>query len=349
MAGSVTTDAAGSGRRSSTVARGCLSFVLASALASAGLLIVAEPASALTLTVTSSSDDGDGVCDDTCTLRDAMLAANVSPLEDIINFDIAPAGAHVIRPLSELPTMVGPVRINGRSQPGSTGGQDQQIRLDGSLAGDTADGLRLAGGDSWVETMMITGFGGTGLVLIGGGRNEISANRIGIDRAGQAGIGNTRGVDVVDSSENVISNNYIAGNTQEGIRIRTTSTLTEASDNQIWGNRIGDVDDRAVGNGTGVALYAGGNTVGRSRLFDANAIAGNSIGIDVRSAEPNTITSNYIGTAYGAGRGMGNGVGIFVSTPDVPNIIGGVDRGNIISGNTNQGIVLEGGSPLGSR
>ena len=47
---------------------------------------VASPAP-VTLTVTQADDAGDGICDQTCTLRDAVAGANASPGDDTINFD----------------------------------------------------------------------------------------------------------------------------------------------------------------------------------------------------------------------------------------------------------------------
>ena len=41
------------------------------------------------LTVNQPHDAGDGVCDSTCTLRDAVIAANATPSSDVINFDPA--------------------------------------------------------------------------------------------------------------------------------------------------------------------------------------------------------------------------------------------------------------------
>src|SRR5687767_11933580 len=55
------------------------------------------------LTVNQPDDAGDGVCDSTCTLRDAVLAANATPAADVINF--APTLASV--------TLDGEIRIAG--------------------------------------------------------------------------------------------------------------------------------------------------------------------------------------------------------------------------------------------
>ncbi|MCA1620542.1 MAG: PxKF domain-containing protein [Acidobacteria bacterium] len=55
------------------------------------------------LTVNQPDDAGDGVCDATCTLRDAVLAANATPAADVINF--APALTTI--------TLEGEILING--------------------------------------------------------------------------------------------------------------------------------------------------------------------------------------------------------------------------------------------
>jgi len=56
----------------------------------AWVLAIASPAGAAqTYTVTQLTDDGDGVCDDTCSLRDALDTANSSPGADTI---VLPAG-----------------------------------------------------------------------------------------------------------------------------------------------------------------------------------------------------------------------------------------------------------------
>src|SRR5205085_11290002 len=47
-------------------------------------------------TVTSTDDPGDGVCDASCTLRDAILAVNPIPDGNVIRFAIPGAGPHTI-------------------------------------------------------------------------------------------------------------------------------------------------------------------------------------------------------------------------------------------------------------
>jgi CSLREA domain-containing protein len=52
-------------------------------------LVAAAPASAATFTVNSTADNGDGVCDATCTIRDAVESANKDATKDTI---VLPAG-----------------------------------------------------------------------------------------------------------------------------------------------------------------------------------------------------------------------------------------------------------------
>lgn len=73
-------------------------------------------------TVTSSADPGDGVCNATCTLREAVAAANGNgnaAAIDEIHFAIPGAGPHTIVLASSLPVLTQPVTIDGYTQPGA--------------------------------------------------------------------------------------------------------------------------------------------------------------------------------------------------------------------------------------
>lgn len=86
-------------------------------------------------TVTHTGDSGPG------SLREAILAANANPGPDRILFWIAPSNrVHVIRPVSGLPPITGPVTIDGLTQPGSAPNSLEHgfnatnlVTLDGSL------------------------------------------------------------------------------------------------------------------------------------------------------------------------------------------------------------------------
>src|SRR3954453_8793 len=90
-------------------------------------------ASATTYTVASTGDlpdatPGDNVCKDTtdppanakCTLRAAIIEANNHAGTDTAAFGIG-AGAQTIAPFSQPPAIIGPLVIDGTSQPGYAG------------------------------------------------------------------------------------------------------------------------------------------------------------------------------------------------------------------------------------
>lgn len=74
-------------------------------------------------TVNSANDVNDGVCDGVhCSLREAILAANVDGLDSDIIFNIPGAGPHTINPNGPFPTVVATkTRILGETQPGGPG------------------------------------------------------------------------------------------------------------------------------------------------------------------------------------------------------------------------------------
>jgi parallel beta-helix repeat protein len=82
------------------------------ALAAVVLLLLGDAtaeAGGNTYTVNSDLDPGDGVCDVTCTLRDAIISANASPGHDSIAFDPngVPGAIYIIKLSSLLPPIEG--------------------------------------------------------------------------------------------------------------------------------------------------------------------------------------------------------------------------------------------------
>ena len=75
---------------------------------------------------------------------------------------------------------------------------------------------------------------------------------------------------------------------------------------------------------------------------------GSNEGIELSgsSATGNLIAGSYIGTDATGTTGLANNVGVFVTNNSGANTIGGsqAGAGNLISGNTNGGILIEGGS-----
>src|SRR5438093_208882 len=94
-----------------------LGQLIRAAVVIAGLSVAAqlERARAATNVVTNTSDSGAG------SLRQAILSANLTAnVPDMITFNIAGAGPHVIIPLTPLPPVTDPLIIDGYSQAGAS-------------------------------------------------------------------------------------------------------------------------------------------------------------------------------------------------------------------------------------
>jgi CSLREA domain-containing protein len=121
-------------------------------------LLPPRPAQAATIVVTTTSDTGDGVCDATCTLREAIIMANTLPSADTITFSPSANGTIILQ--NDLPTISGTLTItgNGLNSTIISGNHVRRIfwQSDGSLTleyltirdGNTADvaGAMYAGG-----------------------------------------------------------------------------------------------------------------------------------------------------------------------------------------------------------
>jgi CSLREA domain-containing protein len=88
-----------------TITASSLRTVLATGIALGPLAAAATSAHAAQFPVNPPTDPGDGACDATCTLRDAITAANADAAADTITF----AGAlGTIQPASSLPVITNP-------------------------------------------------------------------------------------------------------------------------------------------------------------------------------------------------------------------------------------------------
>lgn len=272
-----------------------------------GLLVV-EPATpaANTFTVTTTADSGPG------SLRQALTDFRLTNQPGRIAFAIPGAGPHVIRPASALPIPTFPLVIDGFTQPGSrpnTAAPWQptnavhMVVLDGSLAGTSGIGLTLRGSGSVVRGLQIVRFGTHGILLNGGQDMVVEGCTIGTDAAGAAGLGNGYSGVWVDRSTRA----RIGG-------------ATPAARNVISGN----------GN-YGVLVY-------------------------LQEASGTVIEGNFIGTTPAGTAARANGFGGIYSgnptgmTPSptsstaVDVRVGGTaaGAGNLISGNTGFGVLLNG-------
>ncbi|MEI2692106.1 MAG: right-handed parallel beta-helix repeat-containing protein [Anaerolineae bacterium] len=202
---------------------------------------------------------------------------------------------------------------------------------------------------------LISGNGAAGIYL-GSGDGSVSSpslvqgNLIGVDAVGLSALPNQIGIDISDSTGNMIggstagARNLISGNTQAGIRV------VDGSDNTIHGNWIG-VDATGVAalpNNTGILIttysqYGSGSfEVGGGAAGEANVVSGNSApGINVTGRVGGSVSGNLIGVGADGVTALGNGShGITAS--DSSTGIGGAGAGNVIAANGGYGIAIDG-------
>jgi CSLREA domain-containing protein len=129
----------------------------------------------------------------------------------------------------------------------------------------------------------------------------------------------------------------------------TTQTTNQGDTNSL-GPEI-ELEGTGAGAGVDGLLISSANNIVRGLVI--NSFNGN--GININSGNGNTIEGNYIGTDATGTNDLGNGDisgiaggGIWVSSNN--NVIGGTTPAsrNVISGNDNEGINLQGGAPSGN-
>jgi hypothetical protein len=320
-------------------------------------LIWPDGALAETFTVTNTQDSGKG------SLRQAILGANGRMGADTIRFRIEGKGVKTIRPQSPLPTITtDALTIDGYTQRDAerntlANGTNAKlkIQLDGTNAGATAfAGLQVgAGADgSRISGLVINRFDNAGISIEASGCS-VSGNFVGTNVAGNTDLGNgSIGVNVFGGDGNTIggdfsnARNLISGNDDHGVRIDGAST----DENAVRGNLIGTnaAGSAALANaGAGVALPDGpsGSRIG-GVAGARNVISGNGRSGIYMVASNSVVEGNFIGTNATGDADLGNDEsGIFVEAGG-DNLIGGTSNGvrNVISGNTDDGITIEGSS-----
>ncbi len=274
------------------------------AVAAGGLMVYsAAPAHAADFTVTNTFDPGDGICNASCTLSEALIYAGANPGPDTIKFNIPGSGVKTINPKQEL-WLSEEDTIDGYSQPGSVANTSQtgtnaqpKIEIDGSEAGQGASGLQIIGPNATVKGLVINRFDGHG-IEVGGGPGSpgdsanIEGNFIGTDPTGVMDLGNGgHGVSAHNEDVNVGNNasaahNLISGNEGSGVALLDTKNARVAH------NLIGLKKDgvSALGNsGDGVLID------GETNVLTRNSISFNGgEGIDLEGDGP---TANDPGDA----------------------------------------------------
>ncbi len=301
----------------------------------AGLAVVAVPqALAATFTVNVSGDDSDGICDAiSCTLREAVTAANANAGADQIVFDL-PLGSTTISPNPPaLPPLAGQLTIDGTTQPGYASGG--RVVVDGSSAGAGNNGFEVNSAGNVIKGLVINGFSNRNVWITAPG-NTLSQSFIGTSASGTAAVGAPAfaSVTVQGGSGNTIGGpaaadgNVIAG----GLSIFGAA----ASGTVVRNNRIG-VDATGTAALETAALIV--DQAPGTAIFD-NVVAS----IDVQSASGtnirrNRIGTNAAGTAALTGAPSPNGIQL-LAAPDTT--IGATDGdGNVISGKAGDGIRIQ--------
>src|SRR6185503_6308799 len=258
---------------------------------------------------------GDGSCltsGGVCTLRAAIQEANATPGADKINFNIPPGNQQTIT-VGNLPAISEAVTMDATTQPGfNTTTNVPLIALTSNAAG-SGFGLLFthATGTSTVRGLvinnfsigMIIGTSGTGLV-------QVKGNYIGTDATGTSAVGNTRGVAISSSTNNLIGGttaadrNVISGNT-------TGVLIQNGTNNTVIGNYIGTnaAGTAAVSNSDGVYITsAPNNLIGGVGAGEANIIAFNYNGVvvTVATATGNAIRGNAIFSNVNTGIDQGD-------------------------------------------
>ncbi len=293
--------------------------------------------------VQSMADDGS-----VGTLRWAVLQANANPGPNMIQFDIPGTGVQQIALGSPLPQITNPVLIDGTTQPNYAG--HPLIELNGAGAGSNCNGLVLAGGQSTVQGLVISGFSGAGIVIEGPGGDLVQANQVGTDPSGTRAQPNGVGIEVVGCSSNTIGGasvgmgNLISGNLGAGVEV--VRSTQDSTNNLIAGNLIGTTANGSapLGNqGNGILIEgASGNIIGGDGSSAGNVVSANlENGIDLASAATATLISgNLIGTTANGLQALGNQDDGILLESATSNTIGGTTAsdGNVISGNLGNGV-----------
>lgn len=267
-------------------------------------------------TVTNLNDSGSG------SLRAAITNVNsaVSSQYSGINFSVA----GIIILLSDLPSITNKVLIDGTSAPGYDAGNTTAAPLVAVNFNGVGTGFNLNSGSagSGISALSIYGSTSNGVTLNASNITLLS-NYIGLNLSGTAGGNAQNGVYIsAASTNNVIGSNpksisglysnVISGNTQNGIQIYGSAG------NKIQANAIGTnpAGTAAIGNqkhGIWVTYYATENIIGGTAYYNA------------ATGQTNNPTGNK-GT--------------------VPIVSIAPPLGNLISGNTQNGVLIDSYSEL---
>jgi len=244
-------------------------------------------AQAATYTVNQLGDAGDGVCDATCTLRDAVNNANNSADNDVINFSVT-----------------GTITL---------GGTELQIFNNGSLTinGPGANQLSISGNmQSRVFSI------NSGAIVTINGINVTGGNGVGNNSSGNGGGIFSNGSTTIAINNSTISSNTaqrgggMSGNGSWSIFNSTISGNRATSGNGGGSDSSGQINVTDSTFSDNTASVSGGGIYNISRLTLTNStVSGNSAGFrggGIRNQSPLTMINSTISNNTG-----GDGGGIY--------------------------------------
>ena len=341
-------------------------FLSITAVVTAAVVLQFQVASAATYTVTKTADTSDGTCDADCSLREAIIEANANAGLDTIDFDGALEGETIDLDNADPSDNALPIFTEEAILDGTTLSShitliaDAQagavIQFINSDSGNVMKGVNLSGGYYGVYALgttgltlggsaagdgnTIDGYTNSGFFLDSDDDSFILGNTLGGTDGGDVGINATNCTNLTLGGTAAGAKNIVVGNSY-GIAVGTVDTLS------ILGNWIG-TEDGTTANANGWGIYLAGTltdvTIGGTAAGSRNVISGNTAGgVNVTTATATNvlIQGNYIGTNAAGDDALANGSGIIT---DSAITIGGtaVGAGNVISGNTERNILLEG-------
>ena len=203
---------------------------------------------------------------------------------------------------------------------------------------------------------------GDAVVVTGGGSNTIAGNFFGLRTDGTTLLGNRDGVTIYAGSDNntvggttAADRNVFGGNTANGVDISGASG--GSSGNVVEGNFIGTDATGTIAKANasdGIHLSNGttNNTIGGTATGAGNVISGNSgfgISLSGTGTSGNVVEGNYLGTTVSGDTALPNLVGVYILGGAAGNTVGGLTAtpgtgaGNVISGNSFDGITIDAG------
>ncbi len=241
------------------------------------------------------------------------------------------------------------------------------ISLDNGASGNTIGGLAATPGTGAGNVISANGYAGISFYEAGT-ENLVAGNLIGTDASGTVALGNTNdddggfGVVVADSPDTIIG--------EPGGRnvISANGSATESANVQLFGSSGSVVQSNYIGTDitgtvalslgtpagvwTGFGSYTIGGQTSKAGTGLGNVISGNATGIlcSTGPAGPDAIEGNIIGADPTGTLAEPNGTGIEISSSASDITIGGTasGAGNVISGNTNDGVEITGNSTTGN-